>query len=97
MSVHDNCESIPVSDSKTHPGAPKVAEAELVGKFLDDANGTPKTNSPHFFSDGKFSGNLGDLMTAALNNPGEFYNDPYFQAFLKTQNGGQTPTDKSNV
>jgi hypothetical protein len=98
MTVHNN-ESLTVSDSNVQKGAPSVDEAKLVAKFLDDTNsGMPKTvqaaakGGSDFFVAGNLEGNVSDLMMAALNDPGKYFYDPRFQAFLKAQRG-QQPTD----
>ena len=69
---------------------PAKEEQNLVAKILDENDPMPQSvaaaNAREFFSSGRFTGNYGDMMTAALNDPGRFYNDPYFQAFLRQHN-----------
>ena len=100
MTVH-NSDSITVSDANVPKGASSPAEeSKLVAKFLDDTNsGMPKTGvaaakgGSDFFVAGNLEGNVSDLMMAALNDPGKYFYDPRFQAFLKAQQRGQQPTD----
>jgi hypothetical protein len=100
MSVQSN-ESVAVSDLNVQKAEPSVDESKLVAKFLDDTNSKmPKSgvaapkDSSDFFIAGNLEGNVSDLMMAALNDPGKYYNDPRFQAFLKAQRG-QQPTEKT--
>ena len=84
-------------DANLKPGTTPEQE-KLVVKFLEDTNKpVPQTvaakGSPDFFTSGNFEGNMGDLMMAAMNDPGRFYNDPYFQALLRAQQGTPKATD----